>query len=1236
MVLSQGSILLPLLLASVYLVRASLSAPDAFCVTPVGRNCKSVQEYQCKQCKTLQWYTANPTVSRDFSYSVLYFLHGHHQLPNSSLTISNVSNFAMKGSKNSSSTISCTHWEGGVLFFNSTNVNMTDIQIFHCGTDVPYNPDNFTVHAAVSVRSSSNFVLSRVLISNSSGLGLHMDRMSGYNEVLDSKFMYSNGSTDRKYVANARFYYGNDSKEDSTLLIENCSFLHGDSNRKSNLGKTDSSGLLILIYAPSIQVTIKNITAEYNHAGSGGNVGIVITYFHENTSTISISNSSISYGIANKGGGLICFMRLNHSTLNSCHKETIHTIVNISHVDFFNNSAVSGGAVYIHQQQLGSVDCMLQQITFNKCMFMNNNGIRGIAVAIIKFLIPDIWPHNAVQFNVTFQYCVFSNNTQAAYIKRNSKASVMMLLQADSVTVTSSNFTCNKGSAISLVNSNLIFKGSILFKRNIAIHGGALNLCDSSLIYLSPHTYVKLVENKAKVSGGAIFAEQRRLDSDPPCFYQPLVHILSNESEIKEQVQFEYINNSAGIAGHAIYGGSVDNCYLIEQFHVVNCTDLFNVVHNLTQQPGPSSIASDPNNVMFCDPQTNTTSNEQQKQFHLYPGEQFSISVSAVGQMNGLVPAYISVLPDNSVRSKWPKDTRRRLCRTVNLTVLSNSSSLKLDFSIEFTSTASSSVASTFYHKPPHVIITIKDCPWIFTLSKVQSCDCAPVLHKIHTIKCNIISRSFNRGDKSVWVGCLHNNKSTANESACDQILLTDKCPEELCTDTVSWLSQENASNQCQDGREGILCGRCREDYSLSLGPQDCVSNDQCPLWRLPILLLAFVIVGLLLVLFLTVSNLTVSQGTLYGLLFYANVVHVNHKTLLKNCSSIFRIFIAWLNLEFGFNMCLYGGMDAYQKVWLEFVFILYLLAIAIIIVYLSHKFICVTRLVGRNIVSALSTVLLLSSTKAARTAVKTLRYIDLISSSSEKSIRVWYYDGNITYLQGKHIPLTLVSILVVAIVSLYMFSLLFIQCLQRGSGWCVLRWVNKLRPFFDANTGPSRDQFRFWPGFLLFLLLAIFSLHASTAINAKSHLYIALASCVLIFVLACISPRGVYKKWPLNVLEFSFLLNLGSLCGIVATVKDDQSTLTSSVSIGIAMLTFVLILGFHGYQRVSGTRKWQRLVRRCRGKPFTYLNINKQREREDAYRDIPNEEVNEQTPFLRIPPVVHFTALRESLLSDD
>jgi len=82
--------------------------------------------------------------------------------------------------------------------------------------------------------------------------------------------------------------------------------------------------------------------------------------------------------------------------------------------------------------------------------------------------------------------------------------------------------------------------------------------------------------------------------------------------------------------------------------------------------------------------------------------------------------------------------------------------------------------------------------------------------------------------------------------------------------------------------------------------------------------------------LLLLACKLTVATGTLSGLVFYANIVGVNHNIFLPvKSSNPYSIFIAWLNLDFGIDTCFYNGMDAYTKAWLQFVFPVYIWVIA-------------------------------------------------------------------------------------------------------------------------------------------------------------------------------------------------------------------------------------------------------------------------------------------------------------------
>ena len=93
----------------------------------------------------------------------------------------------------------------------------------------------------------------------------------------------------------------------------------------------------------------------------------------------------------------------------------------------------------------------------------------------------------------------------------------------------------------------------------------------------------------------------------------------------------------------------------------------------------------------------------------------------------------------------------------------------------------------------------------------------------------------------------------------------------------------------------------------------------------------------------------------------------------------------------------------------------------------------------------------------------------------------VWLYDGNIEYFSGKCIPLViLATFFALAFLVAYTTISLSncIQCLQKRFWYCLLGWVRRLKPLFDAYTGPYKDKYRFWTGLLLlvhFILLLFF-----------------------------------------------------------------------------------------------------------------------------------------------------------------
>ena len=375
--------------------------------------------------------------------------------------------------------------------------------------------------------------------------------------------------------------------------------------------------------------------------------------------------------------------------------------------------------------------------------------------------------------------------------------------------------------------------------------------------------------------------------------------------------------------------------------------------------------------------------------------------------------------------------------------------------------------------------------------------------------------------------------------------------------------SLNDTNIQCAYNRSSLLCGACKEGYSLVLGTSHC---KQCTNSH-PILLVPLAVMGVALVLLLLVCKLTVATGTLSGLMFYANIVGVNRTIFLPvESTDGFSIFIAWLNLDFGIETCFYNGLDTYSKTWLQFVFPVYiwvLVGLTILVSNFSHRF---AKLLGNNQVSVLATLILLSYTKILRTLITSL-YITYLEYPAYNRM-VWLYDANIDYLSGKHIPLFIVAVLVFLFLFLpYTLLLLFGQWLQAMSHLRLFSWINRLKPFMDSYHAPYKAKHRYWPGLLLmlrFAFLLVFAFEFNSQEGTSINLLAILVATGVLQMWAWVSG-GVYRNWCLDALEGSFALNLIILVGATFYVNHSyrNQLVVGYTSVSIALATFIGILGF-------------------------------------------------------------------------
>ena len=408
-------------------------------------------------------------------------------------------------------------------------------------------------------------------------------------------------------------------------------------------------------------------------------------------------------------------------------------------------------------------------------------------------------------------------------------------------------------------------------------------------------------------------------------------------------------------------------------------------------------------------------------------------------------------------------------------------------------------------------------CPPGFNISEsARSCVCEQRLAN-YTKQCYItngLGHITRESDKTSWIGYNY----TSHE-----LILHPHCPFDYCVNDTVVFPLNNTDLQCAYNRSGLLCGHCKEGYSLVLGSHQC---KRCTNSHLA-LLIPFALMGVALVFLLLVCKLTVATGTLSGLVFYANIVGVNRTIFLPvESTDAFSVFIAWLNLDFGIETCFYNGLDAYGKTWLQFVFPVYiwmLVALTILISHYSQRF---AKLLGNNPVSVLATLILLSYTKILRTLIIAV-YITYLEYPGNYNRKVWLYDANIDYLVGKHIPLFLVSVAVFLFLFVpYTLLLLFGQWLQAISHLRLFSWVNnaRLKPFMDAYHAPYKAKHRYWPGLLLvlrFVLLLVFAFNHQR--NFSINLLAIVVGAGILQLWAWVSG-GVYKNWCLDALEGSFM----------------------------------------------------------------------------------------------------------------
>ena len=806
----------------------------------------------------------------------------------------------------------------------------------------------------------------------------------------------------------------------------------------------------------------------------------------------------------------------------------------------------------------------------------------------------------------------------------------LVMFNPDSTVSITNNTATDNGGGISLYRCFLTILGNCTLEGNRALmKGGGIYAVSSSITVASsaasPTHFLALNSNTANRGGGMYFEANSQLsilkstDTDINTRINLNVTLDDNVAEFgggffigdetntgicnsvvsntqslgsecfiqeidtfeDEQTQVLFMSNNTAISGSNIYGGLLDRCTVstaaslrvtdiqdgaIETKDIKNGISLLRDFGNLTDI---DTLASDPVRVCFC-LNHKPDCNDKHPTVDIKRGGSFLVSVVAVDHVNHSVQATIisrvfSLVGDLGEGQRF--QTTNTNCTDLRFSVYSSAASEQLVLYAE--GPCGDALPS---QTKIDVLFLPCECPIGFEpLSHIQEtrceCICSSSLSG-RISNCNA-STGFVMKTNNSWI-------DYTNATNPPGFISHPYCPYDYCLPVSSQSDgvfinfnngEEGTNEQCNYNRASTLCGACRQNFSLSLGSSRCL---QCPShWPAltVVILLSILLGGLLLIVLLFVLNISVAIGTINGLIFYANMIAAN-KTIFFPRVSFPSVFISWFNLEFGFDVCFFDGMDTHSKAWVELVLPTYIIIIVIAIILLSKYSQKFSDLIGkRNPVAILATLILLSYAKYLQAIIVAFSATVLNYPDGSHKL-LWLPDATVEYFAGSRIPLFFTAIGILIIGLAYTLILFSWQWIIRYSKLKIVR-NPKIRSFMEAYTAPYNYRHRYWTGLLLFARVLLYLTSAS---NVQDDPQVPLIATIVIagglLLLKGLLSGRVYRQWSIDILETILYFNLLFLSLIASRniEKNESEEIITYFCVVSAFLMFLGVVMYHLY----------------------------------------------------------------------
>ncbi len=1125
-------------------------------------------------------------------------------------------------SHESYSVINCSG--AGFAFANVTNLSINNTVFNGCGVSLgqdaydvlnqvpavngmPYYQFNTFDHVTLLFINCSHLSMYNVKINFYVGFGMILKNVHGVTEmkyvtITDAIDSSSNNQQQSKVSGSGLFviYTVHDLVENTSIILDRFTITDGFTtgfndtlvsdidDGISNPNVRAAGGLSIIISEPqdtlhSVSIKIENLIVKNNRGG-----GIVMVYINVVQSSIVIDTANISsclLGDMNSDQEFIgesltvyfaltdrrnapslqtyCSLLLQNINFTALIADSCRTMYgNLSEFErktSFNLSTVLVRAIGNYVGQRDILNYVHNVVLDNVYFAQDFPGITkstvgfGIGLFVFAFGSINVYLRNVTSFG--FSCSEKGYDPEDPYYSCTQVGS-LAFQKTKTLEIVDGIFTHHRDcSAIYVHDSYVNFTGNIILSHNRGILYGALQLSSAAKLFFVEPLNLTMEYNTA-LYGGAIHVYQQVSDVCAIQFISKDYYDDKNYTSMN--ITLNINENSAVLSGYTIYAYPLHRCvYSIPSKIAVNIS-LFQLLLKRmrpVQTSNTTQVSSPPSAICFCTNNTIPTlpcvGVKQALNFSVYPGQSIQVSAVAVdgnATVYGIATARFEMMPSHvSVRlDPVTSSLAQGSCTNITYTIYHNDTN---------TSNVSLTIAPSLRRANAFLNLTLLNCSNGFT-SVDDTCKCLPVYEKL---TCS--NGSISRPD-DYWVGY-----TTPSQHMKSTYGYASNCPSGLCNDNLHSTNistnLKESSPMCNGGRTGTLCTVCPKGTSVVFGSVDCKKCTNVYI----LTILFFCTCGILLVTVLFLLQLTVKTGTINGLIFYANLFStrftLGYLLQLNSHLYLLQLFIFFLNLDLGFPLCFYDGMNEEVYRLLQFIFPVYVWIIIGVIIYASKHSVRLSKVTGKQSVAVLATLVQLSYAKIITNITESIPYTPIYVNNEGmknniESYIVWFAAG-VDYGSPLHIVHMIISIC---------FLIIFVipYTLIAVSAPFLARYkiVSHFMPYLDTIYAPYKEKFRFWFGARLVLLLFQLIIGASLSGNDfRVNLGVQLLS-VLTFVLLQIHFKP-FKNLFVHLLDVFFMLNFCVIAFFAISLRSGKTlfVIVATLFAG-ALIVFIGIIVFH------------------------------------------------------------------------